>query len=154
MEKFDPEMAKRVWQRVQGETEPVTDPIPTASVQALAAAELEQAGRFLQLSGQLRTGEKALLRRLYEEEKGHAALLRGIQTMTAGKCPAMRSAPAKQTAPEVTLRKCYGAALRAAKEYENRASDPEYGPAFAALARQERSHCALILEILGSMAGS
>jgi len=149
VEKYDPEMAKRVWQRVQGEAAPVTAAAP--SVQALAAAELEQAGIFLQLSQQLQGREKALLRRLYEEDKSHGAMLQGIQLLTAGKCPPIRTTPARQTSPEVALRKCYGAALRAMKEYENRMADPEYGAAFAELARQERVHCGLILEVLGGL---
>ena len=153
MENYDPEMAKRVWQRVQGETAQETVSAVPPSAQALAAAELEQASRFLRLSGQLPGREKALLRRLYEEEKSHAGILRGIQLLTAGKCPAMKMAAAHPMEPEVALRKCYGAALRAEKEYENRAADPEYGPAFAELARQERIHCVLLLEVLGRLKG-
>ncbi len=149
MEKYDPEMAARVWKRVHGEAEQAAAPAPSA--QALAAAELEQAGIFLQLSRQAQGRENALLRRLYEEEKAHGAMLRGIGVLTTGKCPSMRIAPARQTAPEVALRKCYGATLRAMKEYENRMADPEYGPAFAELAGQERAHCGLILEVLGGL---
>ena len=149
MEKYDPEMAARVWRRVQGETASMAAAAP--SVQALAAAEMEQAGIFLQLSQRMQGREKALMRRLYEEEKVHGAMLRGIQLLTAGKCPPIRIAPAKQTSPEIALRKCYGAALRAMKEYENCMADPEYGPAFAELAKQERVHCGFILEVLGGL---
>lgn len=151
MEKYDPEMAKRVWQRVKGEVQPPE--VPGPSVQSLAAAELEQAGRLLQLSGQLQGRWSMQLRRLYEAEKKHADILRGIGVLTAGKCPPVRLPQAKQSAPEIVLRKCYGAALRAMKEYENRIADPEYGPAFAELARQEQSHCAALLEILGGLQG-
>ena len=151
MEKYDSEMAARVWKRVNGEAEQAAAPAPSA--QALAAAELEQAAMLLGLSGQFQGKNKALLRRLYEEEKAHGAMLRGIQLLTAGKCPAVKPAPARQTTPEIALCKCYAAALRAMKEYESRISDPEYGPVFVQLARQESVHCACILEILGSMAG-
>ncbi len=151
MEKYDAEMAKRVWQRVQGEAEPASPLPPTA--QALAAAEMEQAMAFLQLSRQLQGREKALVRRLYEEEKAHADTLRGIHFLMTGKRPVLRTAPAEQHTPEIALRKCCGASLRAMKAYEGRSADPEYGPVFASLARQEKDHCALLLELLGGLKG-
>ena len=151
MEKYDSEMAARVWQRVQGEAEQVSP--PPVSAQALAAAETEQAAALLQLSRQLQGREKALVRRLYEEEKTHADILRGIHFLMTGRRVPIRTAPAEGHAPEIALRKCYGAALRAMKEYESRSKDAEYGAAFAALARQDRAHCTMLLEILGSLKG-
>lgn len=151
MEKYDSEMAARVWQRVQGEAEAVSPPLPSAN--ALAAAELAQAAALLQLSRQLQGREKAVVRHLYEEEKTHADVLRGIHFLITGRRAPIRTAPAEGVAPEIALRKCYAAALRAMKEYGSRSKDAEYGSAFAALARQERAHCTMLLEILGSLKG-
>lgn len=151
MEKYDAEMAARVWQRVRGEAAP-EGPLPP-SVQALAAAELAQAAALLQLSRQLQGRQKAQARRLYEEEKAHGDILRGIHFLMTGKRPMLRIAPAEGIAPEIALRKCYGASLRAMKAYEGRSAEPEYGPVFASLARQEKEHCALLLELLGGLKG-
>ena len=150
MEKYDPEMAARVWQRVRGEPEAVLLP---PSSQALAAAEMEQAAALLQLSRQLQGRQKDLVRRLYAEKKAHADTLRGIHFLMTGKRPMIRTAPDESPTPEIALRKCYGASLRAMKDYENRSQEPEYGPVFASLARQEKAHCALLLELLGGLKG-
>ena len=58
--------------------------------------------------------------------------------------------PAKEPV-EAVLRKCYTAELQSVVEYEARSSDPEYGHVFARMARQEREHCALVLELIGSL---
>ena len=150
MEKYDSEMAARVWQRVRSEPEAVLLP---PSAQALAAAEAEQASALLQLSRQLQGRQKALVRRLYEEKKAHADTLRGIHFLMTGKRPMLRTAPAESPTPEIALRKCYGASLRAVKDYENRSTEPEYGPVFASLAQQEKAHCTLLLELLGGLRG-
>lgn len=149
MEKYDPEMAARVWQRVRGEAEPT--PGHHASVRALLLAELEQGALLLQLSRQLQGGGKDIARRIYEENQTQGNVLRGICFCMTGQRPLLKTAPISSLNPENALRKCYAFSLRAVREYENRTADPEYGAAFAALAKVERAHCALLLELLGSL---
>ena len=149
MEKYDPEMAKRVWQRVRGEAGQTPPQYP--SVRALLLAELEQGALLLQLSRQLQGGGKEIARRIYKENQTQGNILRGICFCMTGKRPLLKVAPASLLNPENALRKCYTFSLRAVREYENRTADPEYGATFAALAKEERAHCALLLELLGSL---
>lgn len=147
MENYDAAMAQRVWQRVRGEE------TAHPGLQALAAAERSEAAVYLILSKVLQNREKLLLRQIFTQEQEHAACLRGIHFLTIDKPLALRTVPPASEPPEITLRKSYGRKLRALQEYESRASDPEYGPAFAHMARQEREHCVLILQILGRLRG-
>lgn len=147
MEKFDTETEGRVWQRVRGEQPPKLE----QSLQALAAAEQSEAAAFLMLSRQLQGKEKAILRRIYEEDHDHADCLKGIHYFTFDNPLAIRHIPPAPESPVVGLRKAYARKLRALKEYESRSDNPEYGPIFASLARQEWEHCRLILELVGTL---
>ena len=146
MEKIDPAMEQRVWKRVRAD-----EPAAPTGLQELAAAEQSEAAVFLMLSRQLQGREKALLRKLFEQEQAHGAVLRGMHSTMTGNRLAVRTSPPQPETPETALRKCYGRKLRALAEYESRRSDREYGMVFCHLARQEQEHCAMILEILGNL---
>ena len=146
MEKYDQEMEQRVWKRVRGE-EQAHLPMP---LQGLAAAEQNEAAVYLMLSRQLQGAEKAILRRLFSEEQIHAAILRGMHMVMTGQKLTLRTIPPKPETPEIALRKCYARKLKTIQEYESRTADKEYGTVFSKLLRQEREHCAAILQILGS----
>ena len=146
MEKIDPQLQSRVWQRVRGE-EPKQN-LPD-TLKALAAAKWQQAAAYLMLSRQLQGREKALVRRMFEEEQAQAACLKGAYTMLTGEPLTARTPPPVPEAPEITLRKCCGRELRALAQYESAAEHGEYGPVLARLAQQEREHCRMILEVLG-----
>ena len=147
MEQFDLQMEDRVWQRVQGEQPPQLE----QSIQALAAAELSEAAAHLMLSRQLQGKEKAILRRIYEEDHAHAACLKGIHFFTFDTPLAIRPIPPAPEAPVIALRKAYARKLRALRQYESRLEDPEYGAVYKMLARQEQAHCRLILELVGNL---
>ena len=147
MEKQNLELEQRVWKRVRGEEQP--GPV---SVQALVAAEQNEAAEHLMLSRQMQGREKAMLRKMFEEDRCHAAILRGMNELMTGKRLAMRTSPPAPQTPETALRKSYARKLQALSEYESRCADAEYGAAFSKMAQQEREHCAMILEILGSLA--
>ena len=149
MEKFDPEMEQRVWKRVRGEEQP--QPQPPTGLQGLAAVEQNEAAVYLMLSRQLQGPETSMLRKIFEQEKSHAAILRGMHTVMTGQPISSRTLPPEPQAPEMALRKCYARKLKTLSEYESRTNDKEYGAAFAHLAQQEREHCAVILQLLGSM---
>ena len=148
MDKMDSEMEQRVWKRVRGEM-----PEAPPGLQAMAAAEQNEAAVYLMLSRQLQGREKAMLRRLFSEEQSHAAILRGMQLAITGQRLAVRPVPPEPQMPEIALRKSYGRKLQALASYESRTNDREYGAVFLQLARQEREHCAAILEILGQLKG-
>lgn len=147
MEQFDTEMESRIWQRVQGGQPPQLE----QSLQALAAAELSEAAAHLMLSRQLQGKEKAILRRIYEEDQCHAACLKGIHFFTFDTPLAVRHIPPAPDSPVVALRKAYARKLRALRQYESRGNDPEYGGVYKTLAQQEREHCRLILELVGNL---
>ncbi len=147
MEQFDMRKEKKVWQRVHAE-KPAK---PPQSLQALAAAELSEAAAHLMLSRQLQGKEKAILRKIYEEDQTHAACLKGIHFFTTDTPLAIRHSPPAPESPVIALRKAYARKLRALQQYESRADDPEYGPIFASLAQQEGEHCRLILELVGNI---
>ncbi|MBQ8768418.1 MAG: hypothetical protein IJZ15_02045 [Oscillospiraceae bacterium] len=147
MERFDAEMEEAVWQRVHGEQPPRLE----QSLQALAAAELSEAAAHLMLSRQFQGKEKAILRKIYEEDQTHAACLKGIHYFTFDTPLAVRHVPPAPESPVIALRKAYGRKLRALRQYESRADDPEYGAVYQALAHQEREHCRLILELVGNL---
>ena len=147
MERFDTKTEDRVWQRVRGEKPPRLE----QSIQALAAAELSEAAAHLMLSRQLQGKEKTVLRRIYEEDRAHAACLKGIHYFTFDTPLAIRPVPPAPESPVIGLRKAYARKLRALKQYESRCDDPEYGTIYQALARQEQEHCRLILELVGDL---
>ena len=79
------------------------------------------------------------------------ACLKGIYMLVTGTHPNARSAPPEREPLDRMLRKCYGREMQSLAQYEARSADPEYGPIFARLAAQEREHCRMLLEILGSL---
>ena len=146
MNTIDPTKEAQVWQRVQGQQ---LD--PREGLQELIAREWEVSGTCLQLSRRLSGRESLLLRQLHEKEQGHTACLKGIYTLITGQRPHARGTMIAAGHPETELRRCYGKQMQNLAEYERRSSHPEYGHIFAGLARQEREHCHLLLEILGSL---
>jgi len=146
MNTIDPTKEAQVWQRVQSQQ---TD--PREGLQELIAREWEVSGTCLQLSRRLSGKQSMLLRQLQEKEQGHVSCLKGIYTLITGQRPHVRGVPTAAGFPEAELRRCYGKQMQNLAEYERRSSHPEYGHIFQSLARQEREHCHLLLEILGSL---
>lgn len=148
MEVIDPAKAARVWQRVRGE---MPSEHPEQGLLEMISREWTDASTYLQLSRQFQGKQSATLRRMFEEEQAHTACLKGIYTLITGKRPVVQTVPPVQTTPEQLLRQCYGREMRCLAQYEQRSGDPEYGQVFARLADQERDHCRLVLELLGSL---
>ena len=148
MEIIDPAKAARVWQRVRGEMPAES---PEQGLLEMIARERTDASAYLQLSRKFQGKQSAMLRRMFEDEQAHAACLKGIYTLITGKQPTVQTVPLSQISPEQLLRQCYGREMQCLARYEQKSSDPEYGQVFARLADQEREHCRLVLELLGSI---
>lgn len=148
METYDPDKAARVWQRVHNFGTPQTE---YTSLPELIAEEWQDAAIYLNLSRRFPQKESRILRRLFEEERAHAACLKGIYTLISGQRGIPRREALPQEPVEATLRKCYGREMRCLAEYEARSEDPEYGQIFARLAVQEWEHCRMVLELLGGL---
>jgi rubrerythrin len=146
MENYDADMEQRVWQRVLGTEQP-----QEKSLQALAVAELSEAAVHWLLSQQLQGKERAMLRKIFEEDQGHTACLKGIHYFIEDQPLSVRPVVPTPEAPVIALRKSYGRKLNALREYTARASDPEYGHIFQRLAQEEQQHCKTILQIVGQM---
>ena len=149
MNTIDPAKAAQVWQRVQS-TAPALI-APDQGLLELIANEWQDAATYLQLSRRFQGKQSALLRTLFQQEQSHTACLKGIYTLVTGKHPKIATVQPPQESTEVLLRKCYGREMRRLAQYEKRVEDPEYGQVFAKLAQQERDHCRIILELLGSL---
>lgn len=149
MENIDPALATRVWQRVQNG--PAEAAVPDIPMDLLLGAQSD-AQALSALARRLKGRQAEFAQTLAREERAQAACLRGICAFTVERSSRL---PAQSNAPESTrslLRRCYGSHLRRLAEYERRAGDPEFGPAYETLARQERRHCAQLLELLGMTA--
>lgn len=141
MERIDPQVAKRVWQRVQGED---------MSVRPLLAAERRCYGACRQLKRML-PGKSRALQQLEESCGQRIRCLLGIESLLTGmRTPELPLKPRQETA-EGLLRHCYQQSVSLVSDYQRRGEHPEYGPVFLELAGQMRQQCIKLLEILGSM---
>ncbi len=148
MEIIDKAKAARVWQRVQG----AAAENPTHGLQGLIAEEWADAAIYLSLSRRVQGNTAAILRKIGQEEQSHMACLKGIYALQGTGRPDIPAPPPVDKAPiSVILRRCYGREMRCLAQYEARANDPEYGQVYARMAQQEREHCRLVLELLGSL---
>lgn len=147
MNSYDPQKAARVWQRVQGQQEATRQ---EPGIQELVMNEMLTASACQRLALQMK-GKEQQLRQLAKEEMSHGACLKGMYFLITGERPDI-AAPQNPAEPaERLLRRCYGQMLRNLKVYESRREDPEYGHVYDRLARQEREHCAMVLELLGGL---
>lgn len=148
METYDKAKAARVWQRVQS----AAPAAPSQGLQGLIAEEWADAALYLALSRRVQGPHSAVLKKLSQEEQSHMACLKGMYALQGSGRPEIPSPPPADNAPVVTLlRRCYGREMRCLAQYESRSADPEYGQIFARMAQQEREHCRLLLELLGSL---
>lgn len=148
MEKYDPEAAARVWQRVQGKTPQNED---LGSLPAMIAGEWQDATTYLRLSRKFTGKEAGILRKMFEQEQSHAACLKGIYTLLTGERLVTHTPAPGQEPLRAALRRCYGREMQSLAQYEKWSEHREYGPVFARLAQQEREHCAALLELLGNL---
>ena len=148
METIDQAKEAQVWERVRGQQMPDD---PREGLQELIARELEISSVCLQLSRRFSGKQSAQLRQLYEKELAHSACLKGIYTLITGQRPHIRGHIAAGGLVEAELRRCYGKQMQNLAQFERRSNHPEYGHIFQSLAIQEREHCHLLLEVLGSL---
>ena len=148
MKDFNEEMARRVWQRVQGEAEPVQS---LGNLQALLAGEVDAAAVYARL-GKAFPEKAAVFRKLSEDCRKMADCLVGIRFLESGQRSKAKPLPAKTERIDTLLRRCYFRCLQSAEQYGQRKYSREYGSVFAALMEKKQEHCLILLEILGSLA--
>lgn len=141
----------RVWQRIQSEKQEQETVGRRDHLPALIMEQLQLSSAYMQLSRLLQGKDGAEFVRLAREARGQAVCLKGILTLVTGNAPQISSAPVSFSAVDTLLRSCYGKQLRLLREYENRGTDPEYGPVFERLAQRGREHCCTLLELIGKL---
>lgn len=146
MEKIDPQVAAKVWQRVRGNEKAVE----TVSIQTMVAWEKETEAILLWLSRRL--PEKGYAwQQMIADTRRHIACLQGIRQLNGEKPGAYAAGKPMSGEPGPWLRRCYGQCLRVGGQYASRAEDAQYGCVYGDMARTKKRHCALILEVLGGI---
>lgn len=149
MEKIDPALAQRVWQRVQ-RTEPAFTGPDAAALTMMTAEALTDADACQKLARTM-GGKGGALLRLARQDRAQAECLKGICRLLTGKTPQIHLPPQKPAPAAATLQRCYTNHLRRLREFERCCADPELGPAFEKLAAEEQDHCRLLLELIGTL---
>lgn len=141
MEKYDPRMAQRVWNRVWAEPE----------------QQRQESGGFLLMEAQAladytkQQRQFPEMKELAEDIRRHIACLRGIRYLKEGRRPEPIAVKARDELADTALRRCYVQSLKGAAVYAAQAEDPEYGCIYAQLADTKHRHCRILLEILGRL---
>ena len=134
----------KIWQRVKGETPPVTEGLP-----GLAAGALARAALYGNLARQMQGPGRGILQQLQEEEQHCARCMKGVYRMVTGNRMQPAAVPLSGENTETALRKCYGQTLKALADFERRVYDPEYGPVFGLLSSKMRTNCCKLAELMG-----
>ena len=142
MERYDPEKAARVWQRVRGPQEAAAPPEDLA---AIIQWERQQTHLLRQISRQLPPAAA-----LADDCSRCAATVSGICALTGTPAPGKVPAPNREPGDRI-LQKCCLLGLRCCAAYERQATHREYGPVFAQLAQEKRLFCCRVLALLGNM---
>lgn len=134
----------KIWQRVRSDGTAVTDGLP-----GIAAGALARAALYNILARQLQGPGRGIFLSLQEEEQNSVRCLQGIYRLVTGTKMQLANVTLSGEKLEPALRKCYGQSLKALSVFEQRSSNPEYGPIFAHLAEEKRKNCCKIAELLG-----
>lgn len=142
MQKYDSQMAARVWQRVQsGGTQD--------DLEALIRRVQMDGAVYAQLARQL----GGRLKMLSEAKTAQAACLKGIHVMATGRKPEIAPAVPPKVSPQIGLRRCLAGELYTLEQYERLASDGCFSPIFAQLAQEQKKHCKIVAELIGKSDG-
>lgn len=145
MEHYDPQLAQRVWQRVQNRY----PDSPQPDISLLLQEETADLSRYLQLQSTMGSAAKPLIQQLIGHTRHCISLLRGIFFLLTDKLPDKKDYPLPKELPVSSLRHCYGATLQRIRLYEQWQSHPEYSPGFQILRDFSEARCGLLLQLLG-----
>lgn len=134
----------KIWQRVRGETPPITDGLP-----GLAAGCLARATLYGTLARQMQGPGRSILQQLQENEQRCARCIKGVFRIAGGTPMNPGTAPLSPEKIEPALRKCYGQTLKTLSACNAKAFDGEYGPVFTDIAAKQRENCCRLAELMG-----
>ena len=148
MNGYDPQMAQRVWQRVQGSA------VPEAPAQALLthiATALADAALCRQLTARFHGSRAAVLQRVAQEKAAHAQCLKGIFRLLTGTAADLQAAAPALTSTEAALQHCLGNTLRSIRYYRQWQCPEDFSSVISHLAQKETSLAQVLLALLGSI---
>lgn len=148
MENMDPNVEQQVWQRVfaQPQNQGRDD------LRGLMLSAMEAAAAWRYLAGMMTGKARERVKQLYEGEQANIACLKGMHILSGGTGELPRAVSGPKESTRKVLEKSYHRTRRAMAEYMARSVDGEFGEVFREMARREGEHCALIAELLGSIA--
>lgn len=134
MDRIDPKMAARVWDRVQAPPKSGVEAntlLPMIREEWLDALVLKHLGQS------------------NDRPMENAACLKGIYRMLSGGLPKMSAPQWKQEKPQALLRQSFDRRMKLFSGYEKLQHDPRFGPVFVRLAGVSQAQACKILEALG-----
>ncbi len=134
MNQYDPALAQRVWQRVQGDAAGSSADLLPLITGELTNAEVYRKGNYPAL---------------YRQARQTAACLQGVYRLMTGAPAHVTNLPEKPSPP--ALLRCYSRCLSGLAFYRRHTDDPEYGAAFSQLFQQAQTQCGLLLEVIGKL---
>ena len=144
----DRTVEQQVWQRVRSAAEEA----PKNDLLQLQREALELAAAYRGLMPQFSGRQQEQTRRLYLGEKANAQTLAGVGILSRHQSEALKLWQPGKESPGKVLERCYHRTRRCMTEYLARSADGEYGTVFRIMADREGEHCAVIAELLGSLA--
>ncbi len=146
MQGYDPEKARRVWQRVQSGQEP---PQLLQELGAMASERNSDALTYMTLSRYLTGKDSGTMRQLSQQTQTQAAVLRGICQMLSGARPVSQVTPPQESPLESRLRRCFIREKSCMEAFQKFTADAQFGFVFGDLSAQCRRQAAVLLEMLG-----
>ena len=134
MNRIDPKMAARVWDRVQAPSNPGLNAnmlLPLIREEWLEALILKHLGQ---------SNARPL---------EHSACLKGIYRILTGGLPKISPPQWKQEKPPILLRQSFDRRMGLLARYESLQADPGFGPIFGRLAAASQAQACKVLELLG-----
>ena len=145
MEHYDPQLAKRVWQRVQG-----AGAAPGAELARMLSAQQELIGIYKQLA-RLLPDKAPLFREFWEQTHRQWLCLSGVRLLSLGGKPVHTPLSVSANTPEALLRKAWAKLWQLLQFYSSgAAAGGEYGFIYTLLQAQSQNHARAILELLGT----
>ena len=148
MNGYDPQMAQRVWQRVQSRT---TQEDSTQQLQPRIASALTDAALCRLLLPRFQAEQKQLLQHVVREKTAHAHCLQGIFRSITGSAPDVRISLPPPGTTEGTLQRCLGNTLSCIEYYRQWESPAGFSPVFSRLAEEETALARILLQLLGQI---
>ena len=134
MERIDPKMAARVWNRVQAPPKTGLDAnllLPLIREEWLDTLVLKHLGQNT------------------DRPQDNAACLKGMYRILTGSLPKMAAPQWKQEKPPALLRQSFDRRMQLLQQYGSLQTDPRFGPVFGHLAAVSLVQACKILEALG-----